>query len=253
MPITIRIPYGGGIGAVEHHSESPEALLRPHRRTARGRPAATPPTRYSMIRQAIAIDDPGDVLRTEASLLGQGRGRPRCRRSHRLPAAPGPGRVRRGHRCHPRHLRPAGRHRARRRPRSPRTRASRSRSSTCARSRRSTSTPSRHRCARPAGSSSRTRRRCSSGLGAEIAARITERCFYHLEAPVLRVGGFDIPYPPAKLEKLYLPDVDRILDAVDRCRPTELPFRPTHLPIPTNRIRRCPHQEFSGFPTWAKA
>jgi pyruvate dehydrogenase E1 component beta subunit len=45
---------------------------------------------------------------------------------------------------------------------------------------------------------------------------VTERCFHHLEAPVLRVTGFDIPYPPPKLEHRYLPDVDRILDAVDR-------------------------------------
>ncbi|HLS34253.1 MAG TPA: transketolase C-terminal domain-containing protein, partial [Brevibacterium sp.] len=54
------------------------------------------------------------------------------------------------------------------------------------------------------------------GLGAELAARITERCFFHLEAPVLRVGGFHTPYPPSKLEEHYLPDLDRILDAVDR-------------------------------------
>jgi pyruvate dehydrogenase E1 component beta subunit len=55
-----------------------------------------------------------------------------------------------------------------------------------------------------------------AGLGAEIAAQITERCFYHLEAPVLRVGGFAIPYPPSRLEDHYLPDLDRILDTVDR-------------------------------------
>ena len=54
------------------------------------------------------------------------------------------------------------------------------------------------------------------GSGAEIAARITERCFYHLEAPVLRVGGYHAPYPPARLEEAYLPDLDRVLDAVDR-------------------------------------
>jgi pyruvate dehydrogenase E1 component beta subunit len=54
------------------------------------------------------------------------------------------------------------------------------------------------------------------GSGAEIAARITERCFYHLEAPVLRVGGFHAPYPPARLEEEYLPGLDRVLDAVDR-------------------------------------
>jgi pyruvate dehydrogenase E1 component beta subunit len=53
-------------------------------------------------------------------------------------------------------------------------------------------------------------------LSSEIAARIAENCFYSLEAPVLRVGGFDTPYPPAKLEEAYLPDADRILEAVDR-------------------------------------
>ena len=55
-----------------------------------------------------------------------------------------------------------------------------------------------------------------AGLGAEIAARVTERCFYHLESPVLRVGGFSAPYPPSRLEDHYLPDLDRILNAVDR-------------------------------------
>jgi pyruvate dehydrogenase E1 component beta subunit len=54
------------------------------------------------------------------------------------------------------------------------------------------------------------------GVGSEIAARVTEECFYSLEAPVLRVGGFDTPYPPSRLEDHYLPDLDRILDAVDR-------------------------------------
>ncbi|MDQ3476686.1 MAG: alpha-ketoacid dehydrogenase subunit beta, partial [Actinomycetota bacterium] len=54
------------------------------------------------------------------------------------------------------------------------------------------------------------------GLGSEIAARVTEECFYSLEAPVLRVGGFDTPYPPSRIEEEYLPDLDRVLDAVDR-------------------------------------
>jgi len=54
------------------------------------------------------------------------------------------------------------------------------------------------------------------GMGAEIASRVSEQCFYSLEAPVLRVGGFDTPYPPSRLEEDYLPDLDRILDAVDR-------------------------------------
>jgi pyruvate dehydrogenase E1 component beta subunit len=55
-----------------------------------------------------------------------------------------------------------------------------------------------------------------SSLTSEIAARVQQECFYSLEAPVLRVTGFDTPYPPAKLEEYFLPDLDRVLDAVDR-------------------------------------
>jgi 2-oxoisovalerate dehydrogenase E1 component beta subunit len=54
------------------------------------------------------------------------------------------------------------------------------------------------------------------GVGGEIAARVQERCFHYLHAPVLRVTGFDVPYPPPRLEKAYLPDVDRVLDCVAR-------------------------------------
>lgn len=55
-----------------------------------------------------------------------------------------------------------------------------------------------------------------AGVGAEVAARIQERCFHHLAAPVLRVSGYDIPYPAPRLERWYLPSSDRILDAVER-------------------------------------
>ena len=55
-----------------------------------------------------------------------------------------------------------------------------------------------------------------TSVGSEIAATVTERAFFSLEAPVLRVAGFDTPFPPAKVEKLFLPDVDRVLEAVDR-------------------------------------
>jgi pyruvate dehydrogenase E1 component beta subunit len=55
-----------------------------------------------------------------------------------------------------------------------------------------------------------------SSLTSEIAARVQQECFYSLEAPVLRVTGFDTPYPPTKLEEHYLPDLDRVLHAVDR-------------------------------------
>ena len=54
------------------------------------------------------------------------------------------------------------------------------------------------------------------GTGAEVAARVTEECFFQLEAPVLRVGGFHSPYPVSRLEHEYLPSLDRVLDAVDR-------------------------------------
>jgi 2-oxoisovalerate dehydrogenase E1 component beta subunit len=56
----------------------------------------------------------------------------------------------------------------------------------------------------------------SFGPGSEIAARVTEECFYHLEAPVLRVTGYDTPYPPSRMEEEYLPDLDRVLDGIDR-------------------------------------
>jgi 2-oxoisovalerate dehydrogenase E1 component beta subunit len=54
------------------------------------------------------------------------------------------------------------------------------------------------------------------GMGAEISALITEQAFYELEAPVLRVGGYNVPYPPSRIEEEFLPDLDRVLDAVDR-------------------------------------
>jgi pyruvate dehydrogenase E1 component beta subunit len=54
-----------------------------------------------------------------------------------------------------------------------------------------------------------------ASVASEIAARISEQCFHHLESPVRRVTGFDIPYPPPKLEHHHLPDAERVLDAVD--------------------------------------
>jgi pyruvate dehydrogenase E1 component beta subunit len=56
----------------------------------------------------------------------------------------------------------------------------------------------------------------SVSVGSEIAATVAERAFYSLHAPVLRVSGYDTPFPPAKLEGMYLPDADRVLEAVDR-------------------------------------
>ena len=62
-----------------------------------------------------------------------------------------------------------------------------------------------------------------AGVGAEIAARVQERCFHSLHAPVLRVSGFDIPYPPPMLERHHLPSVDRILDVLDRLQRDDQP------------------------------
>ncbi|OPX13284.1 alpha-ketoacid dehydrogenase subunit beta [Mycobacterium sp. AT1] len=62
-----------------------------------------------------------------------------------------------------------------------------------------------------------------AGVGAEIVARVQERCFHYLNAPVLRVSGFDIPYPAPKLERIHLPGVDRILDAVERLQWKDAP------------------------------
>ena len=56
----------------------------------------------------------------------------------------------------------------------------------------------------------------SFGVGAEVAARVMEQAFYSLEAPVLRVTGYDTPYPPSRLEHEWLPNLDRVLDAVDK-------------------------------------
>ena len=210
MPITIRVPYGGGIGAIEHHSESPEGYF-----------AATAGLRvvtcsnasdaHSMIQQAIASDDPvlffepkrrywekgaiaSDAAATplhkarvltpgsDATLLAYGPLVTTALQAAKVAAGEG---------------------------RSIEVIDLRSISpldiDTVAESVR------------------RTGRLIITheapvflGIGAEIAARITERCFYHLEAPVARVGGFTIPYPPAKLEEHFLPHVDRVLDAVDR-------------------------------------
>ena len=56
----------------------------------------------------------------------------------------------------------------------------------------------------------------STSAGSEIVAELTERCFYYLRAPGVRVAGYHVPYPPARIEEDYRPSVDRVLDAVDR-------------------------------------
>ena len=202
MPITIRIPYGGGIGAVEHHSESPEALLRAHR----GAAVMTPSNPPDALRDDPAGDrlpGPGRLLRAQASILGQGRRR--HRRRHRLRGSPSQARVRTA--GHGRHARCYG----------PMVR-------TCLEAATAAEHEGRQlevidlRSLSPldvdtvADSVRRTGRLVVVheapvflGLGAELAARITEQCFYSLEAPVIRVGGYHTPYPPARSRRTTCP------------------------------------------------
>jgi pyruvate dehydrogenase E1 component beta subunit len=212
MPIVIRIPFGGGIGAVEHHSESPEAQFV----MTAGLKVLAPATAndaYWMIQQAVQTDDPvvfmepkrryweaGEVdtdsepmspwqslIRrdgSDATLVAYGPMVTTCLEAAAAAAEDGVDlEVIDLRTLSPLDLAPV------------------------------------HESARRTGrvvvvhEASRT-----LGLGAEIAARVTEECFYSLEAPVQRVTGYDMPYPPSRAEDEFLPGIDRILDAVDHAR-----------------------------------
>ncbi|GAA2541881.1 alpha-ketoacid dehydrogenase subunit beta [Mycolicibacterium diernhoferi] len=209
MPITIRVPYGGGIGAVEHHSESPEgyfAATAGLRVVTCGNAADA----YTMIQQAIAADDPvlffepkrryweKGTLDTPAGAYPLHKARVLVEGTDVTLVAYGP------------------------------LVTTALRAAEAARAEGISIEVIDLRSLSPLDmdticeSVQRTGRLVVTheapvflGIGAEIAARVTERCFYHLEAPVARVGGFALPYPPAKLEEHYLPDIDRMLDAVD--------------------------------------
>jgi 2-oxoisovalerate dehydrogenase E1 component beta subunit len=210
MPIVIRIPYGGGIGAVEHHSESPEAYFC-HTAGLKVVTCANPVDAYWMIQQAVASDDPiiffepkrryherGEVDEsatpaplhsarvarpgTDVTLIAYGPMVKTC-----LDAAEAASEE--GHDLEVIDLRTL----------SPLDMA--------------LVDESVHKTGRVI---TVHEAQLNLGLGAELAVRITEQCFYSLEAPVLRVAGFDIPYPPSRVEEEYLPDLDRVLDMVDR-------------------------------------
>jgi 2-oxoisovalerate dehydrogenase E1 component beta subunit len=211
LPVVVRIPFGGGIGAVEHHSESPEAYFA-HTAGLKVVACSNPADAYWMIRQAIACDDPviffepkrrywekADVETSGSAPDSLWSARVVRDGSDATIAAYGP-MVKTA-------LEAA-------------TAATDEGRSLEVVDLRSLSPLDMDTLA---ASVEKTRRLVvvheapvTLGLGAEIAARITERCFYALEAPVLRVGGFDTPYPPARIEEEYLPDLDRVLDAVDR-------------------------------------
>lgn len=216
MPITIRVPFGGGIGAVEHHSESPEAYFA-HTAGLRVVSCSNAADGYLMIRQAIASDDPvlffepkrrywdkaevdegvglapeaGSIPLHQARVVVTGTDATLVTYGPLVATAIAAAKVagQEGISLEVIDLRSL----------SPMD------FGTIETSVRKTG---RLVVAHEAP--------VSFGPGAELAARITESCFYQLEAPVLRVGGFDTPYPPAKLEEHYLPGVDRILAAVDR-------------------------------------
>jgi pyruvate dehydrogenase E1 component beta subunit len=213
VPVTIRIPCGGGIGAVEHHSESPEVFFA-HTAGLRVVACSSPEEAYTMIQQSIACDDPVIFFEPKRRYWDKAEIDTAARPDGALPldkarvVVPGEDVT----------LLAWG----------PLVRTCVEASVAAREDGRSVEVVD-VRSLSPldmetiAASVSRTGR-CVvaheapvyAGLGGEIAARVTEQCFYHLEAPVLRVGGFATPYPPSRLEDHYLPDLDRILDGVDR-------------------------------------
>ncbi len=213
MPITIRIPWAGGVGAAEHHSESPEAYFV-HTAGLRVVAVSNPQDAYTMLRQAIASDDP--VVFFEPKRLYHAKGEVDLDRP--LADAPPMGLARVARTGTDVTLLTYGAQvvtaldaatAAEDEGISLEVIDLRSMSpvdyKTVAASVRKTGrVVITHEAAREA------------GVGAELAASVTERCFDFLEAAPLRVTGHDIPYPPAKLESFHLPDLDRILDAVDR-------------------------------------
>jgi pyruvate dehydrogenase E1 component beta subunit len=210
MPIVIRVPYGGHIGAVEHHQESPETLFA-HTAGLRVVSPSTPNDAYWMIQQAITSNDP--VMFFEP----KGRYWPKGEVDTAAPAAP----------LHASRVVRTGTD-ATLIGYGPMVSVLLAAAEVAAEEGRQLEVVD-VRSLSPVdwdpivASVEKTGRAVVAheasgflGMGAEIAAQVTERAFYALEAPVLRVTGFDIPFPAARLEKLHLPDADRVLDAVDR-------------------------------------
>jgi len=210
VPIVIRIPYGGGIGAVEHHSESPEAYFA-HTAGLKVVTCATPNDAYWMIRQAISSDDP--IIFFE----------PKRRYWEKGPIEP-------DGEPYPLHAARVAREGtdATVVAYGPMVRTALDAATAAAEEGRELEvidlrSLSPLDMAPVYGSVRKTGRLVvvheapsNIGVSAEIAARVTEQCFYSLEAPVLRVCGFNVPYPAARVEEEFLPDLDRVLDAVDR-------------------------------------
>jgi len=210
LPVTVRIPYGGGIGAVEHHSESPEAYWA-HTAGLKVVSPATVADGYAMTRAAIAADDPIIVLEPKRRYW--------MKEDVDLPVETEP--------LHKAVVRRAGddvtivAY-------GPMVKTAMEAASAAEEEGWSLEVVDLRSLspidtATLVASVQRTGRMVvvheaaqTLGMGSEIAARVSEDAFYHLEAPVLRATGFDTPYPPAMLEEFWLPDVDRILDRVEQ-------------------------------------
>jgi 2-oxoisovalerate dehydrogenase E1 component beta subunit len=211
MPIVIRIPFGGGIGAVEHHSESPEAYFA-HTAGLKVVACASPDDAYWMIQQAIASDDPIVFLEPKRRYWEKGEV------SIDSDAQPFPlhaARVMRaGTDCTVVAYGPMVRTVLEA---ATAVEGERSLEVIDLRSLSPLDLGPVYESVRKTGRLVVVHEAPSNlGIGAEVAARVTEHCFYSLEAPVLRVTGFDTPYPAARVEEEFLPDLDRVLDGVDR-------------------------------------
>ncbi|ALV44728.1 2-oxoisovalerate dehydrogenase [Arthrobacter alpinus] len=213
MPLTIRVPFGGGIGSPEHHSESPEAYFV-HTSGLRVISPSNPQDAYTMLRQAISSDDP--VLYFEPKRRYHTKGEVDLEAP--LASAPHMGAARVVAAGTDVTLVTYG----------PLVKTALDAAVAAAaeglsievidlRSLSPIDYPPIMESVRRTGRLVISHEAGQTlGLGAEIAATITERCFNYLEAAPVRVTGFDIPYPPSKLEKHHLPDLDRMLDGVDR-------------------------------------
>jgi 2-oxoisovalerate dehydrogenase E1 component beta subunit len=213
LPVVVRIPCGGGIGAVEHHSESPEAYFT-HTAGLRVVACSNPADAFTMIQQSIASPDPVIFFEPKRRYWDKAEVDVEAASTGWAP-------------LHDAKIVRPGEH-ATVLAYGPSVKTCLEAASAAAEEGRSLEVIDLRSLnpldiATVVGSVNRTGR-CVvvheapvySGFGAELAARITEKCFYRLESPVLRVGGASTPYPPSRLEDHYLPDLDRILDAVDR-------------------------------------
>ncbi len=212
LPVTIRIPFGGGIGSPEHHSESPEAYFA-HTAGLRVVSPSNPQDAYTMLQQAIADDDPVIFLEPKR--------RYHVRGEVDTDLVPEPGSLYRAKVAREGAdltLIAYG----------PLVKTALDAADAAAdegidievidlRSIEPVDFATLSTSVRKTGRVVITHEAGKfAGIGAELAASLTERCFDHLDHAPVRVTGFDIPYPPAKLENHHLPDLDRILDGVDR-------------------------------------